>query len=130
MNGVVYHSLSYKRRGKSCSYFVEYVTDSDDTITRFGIILCFAIIENEVFCLIQRFLQTNLNLYDGIRNLMSDKLQNYVDNQKLGKHFIHVTKIFEFDIINASSLVRRVIFVPSDDNSGFLSRELFSYQHD
>lgn len=62
---------------------------------------------------------------------LNDTVDDFIETKVLGKCFYHVIQTDDIVIISHRQLHSRVIFVPvSNDDDGYVSLVLNSYQHD
>ena len=126
-NGNIYHSLAYKKRKSSSSYLISYYHDGRRL---FGKVLFFANTSQDCYVILQSMKQTGQNLFDGMEGAIDDVVDDFISNCQLGKCFYYVEESDEVLVISHRCVLSRVVLVPVDEQSGYVSLVLNSYQHD
>jgi len=84
VNGFIFHSLQYKRKGQSAGFYAEI--NINGTV-EFVTILYFVAVDTRSFGVVKLFNKTNNNIFDECERFPSDLVKNYVDQKKLGCFF-------------------------------------------
>ena len=109
------------------------VSYSDGNHVKYGTVIFYACSEDsdEVWMVLKELIPTESTLYErDMRDcLPSIKLNRWIDGSQIGKCFRHVVESDNLVVHSAKFLISRIVFVP-DENGGFVSNILNSYQHD
>ena len=128
-NGQIFHSLSYKAKGQSCSYIVQF---ERDRCMRYGTVVCFLLVNDRPLAAIKLFHSLGGNVSSDLPEPEDEMLRTFHQRGLLGPHFVAVRESEDIELVNCQSLLRRCIFVPSEgqENTGYLCPVLKHYQHD
>ena len=128
-DGQIFHSLAYKRRGKSCSYIVEFRQCGN---TQYGTVNYYLLARNTGYAVISMFQKQGNICSFGPEKQDDSMISLFIEKGILGKHFQAVKETPGTACIDCSDIVRRCVFVPYAGNGvcGFLSPVLRHYQHD
>lgn len=124
----IYHSTSYNRRGKSCSFLVEWGENN------FGKILYFFTLNNIALALVEQFHTNGMNACNGI--LCNDaSLEQFINLNQLGAQFRSITNDYpDTKVIRCNQIKHRCIFVPNNTDCsvvGYISKEVnYVNEHD
>ena len=97
-DGQIFHSLAYKRRGKSCSYIMEFRKCGN---TQYRTVNCYLLARNTGYAVISMFQKQG--------NICSFGLEKQ-EKGILGKHFQAVKETPGTACIDCSDIVRRCVF--------------------
>lgn len=125
----VFHSMAYKRKGKSCSYIVQF---KEGGIDEYGIVQYYLLIRNTGIAVISKFEKKgNICSFD-LEEQIDPMIKSFIDRDILGKHFQAVKETSLLTFISCSDIVCRCVCVPSASAgvSGYVSPVLKHYQHD
>lgn len=128
-DGQVFHSLAYKRKGKSCSYIIQFQEDGKD---EFGIVQYFLLARNNGFAVIQKFEKKGSICSSELEEQDDPMVKSFIEKDILGKHFQAVKEGSSDICIPCCDIVCRCVFVSSESAgiSGYVSPVLKYYQHD
>lgn len=123
--GQVFHSLYYKRKAKSASYLVKYLSQSD---------ICFGEVQfflkdchNDGYAVVRVIDTIGLNICSsGIDPPRDPVVQTFWSSGFLGHHFVAVRFTRRFKLIPCVQIETRVVFVESDEPNidGYVSEVL------
>ena len=82
-----------------------------------------------VFVVMKALKETEHNLFENMIGVLDVVVDEFIKNKSLGKCFINVKQSRKIFVISHEDLLGRVVYVPKDDNSGYVSLVLNSYQH-
>ena len=127
MCGRVFHSMAYKCKGKSASYFVRFVT----SVGRLGYarILLFVSIRGNGFAVVQLFRPKFSGLFENVTSYPT-ALVEQLSRSYLGNGFVHLEQTEEVSVLPTGFIKNRIIFIPNNGLTSYASNELNSYQHD
>ena len=125
----IFHSVAYKRRGKSCSYIVKFQESNED---EFGIIEYYLLVRNTGFAVIRKFEKKGSICSFGLEEQDDEMVKSFIDSHILGKQFQAVKEVGLCSYVPCCNIICRCVFVPSpsDGVSGYVSPVLRHYQHD
>lgn len=127
----MFHSVAYKRKGKSCSYMyvVKFLENNED---EFGIIEYYLLVRNTGFAVIRKFEKRGNICSFRLEEQDDGMVKSFIDNHILGKQFQAVREAALCTYVPCCNIVCRCVFVPSfsDGMSGYISPVLRHYQHD
>ena len=127
----VYHSTAYRRKGKSCSYLIQYTLERSH-ILKYGKILLYLVVAGVPFAAVQCFQRSSRNIMSGLPDPKDDLLKAFNERNALGKPFVAVNESHITEVTRCINIRRRCIFVPCSeiDISGYLCPVLKNYEHD
>ena len=127
----VYHSLAYKRKGKSCSYLVQYQSQTLHNL-KYGKILSYLVVHGVPLAAIQCFQHGTRSIMSGLQDPEDELVKAFNDRNLLGKPFVSVNESDEIDVTPCTNILRRCIFVPCSEGAvlGYLCPVLKNYEHD
>lgn len=128
-NDQIFHSVAYKRKGKSCSYIVKFQEGDED---EFGIVQYYLFVRNTGFAVIWKFEKKGNICSFGLEEQDDTMVKSFIDKNILGKQFQAVKETSSCTYVPCCDIVCRCVFVPSasDGVSGYVSPVLRHYQHD
>lgn len=127
----VYHSMMYRRRGKSCSFIVQF--QSSGRRASYGKVHSYLIVNGSVpLAVIKTYQRDGKNVCFGLPEPYDELLKAYYDQNLLGNAFVSVKESEEIVVTKCTSIQRRCIFIPSseDELNGYVSAVLKHYEHD
>ena len=124
--GVTYHSLNYKRKGSSGSYFVRMNVNDQE---KYGIAIVFVSDATESHVLLRLFEILPNMLFNDVEYINEDVSQ-FINDGILDHGFTHLKITNNYELIKCAYLSNRFIYVPINDSHGYATLELSSYQHD
>ena len=126
----VYHSLAYKRKGKSCSYLVQYQSETSHDL-KYGKIILYMIVHGAPLAAVQCFQHGSRSIMSGLQDPEDELMKTFNDRNLLGKPFVSVNESDEIDITPCKNIRRRCILVPCSEGAvlGYLCPVLKNYEH-
>lgn len=125
----VFHSLAYTRKGKSCSYIVQF---KEGASYEYGIVQYYLLVGTSGFAVICPYEKLGNICSFGLQEPVDLMIRSFVDNSILGKHFQAVRVTNSTSLVDCCNIVCRCIFVSSEEDgvSDYVSHVLKHYQHD
>ena len=109
LNNIVYHSVSYSRKGTTDSYTICFM--NDEKLESYGTIEKFFLFDNEIYACVKLFIeQNNARLLPD-----SNFLKKHVLSQFNNYFKILYKQSFRFDIINVENIVSKCILIKNND---------------
>lgn len=126
----MFHSLSYSRKGDSCSFIVQY---NDGSNSKFGLVKYYLLARDTGFVVLYVYEKHGNICLFGLDEEPNDVVvKAFNDNGILGMHFTAVKETRTIQCVSWRNIVCRCIFVQSEEDgiSGYVCPVLKHYQHD
>lgn len=125
----IFHSTAYKRKGKSCSYIIQFQEGGGN---EYGIVQYYLLVRNTGIAVIYKYERKGNICSFELEDQDDPMIKSFIDRDLLGKHFQAVKEKMSLTCISCSDIVCRCVFVPSASAgiSGYVSPVLRHYQHD
>ena len=134
----VYHSMAYTRKGKSCSFLVQFKYGEVTRTLEYGKILSYLVVNGIPYAVIRCFQHSPRSIMSGLPDPDDELVKSFNDRGLLGNPFVPVDEGDEIRIIVCKDITRRFSFIhfifihssEEEDVFGYLCPVLKNYEHD
>ena len=122
VKNIIFHSLSYNKRGNSNNYTVSFDSCGFDVYCQ---IKCFFSCEEKIYAIVNKFLEI-----EDLDFPFSKKYSKWINKNTFKNFFtINENNQFELDIMNMSTVICKCLLINNDVRS-YLTKLVYDFEHD